>query len=417
MARKICVNCKREMQDTNFYTKKGNQKFDKCKTCLTLHLDNFDESTFLWILEEADVPYVPQEWNSLRDKAYAKNPNKMNGMSVIGKYLSKMKLKQWKEYHWSDSEKLQEQYRKKQALVKQAEEAAAAQAQKDFQDGVISEAQYRTLTSVDQQRKNQELIAKKKDKEEEVRNPIGQDNMFDESQFLSQDQLPSIADDLTLEDKQYLAMKWGRTYRIADWVELEKTYTDMMNSFDIQDADSKNTLIFICKTILKMNQALDCGDLEGYQKLSRVYDALRKSAKFTAAQNKEEKHDFIDSVGQLVAFCQKYGHKIPRFEIKQPLDKVDIIINDLKTYNRDLIYEDSAIARQIEDYLKELKASRSKRQDEQQAKSKGLENFQLQDEDILYYKEFLKQQQEKTEKEMKGEQDEFTINTSFIPGT
>ena len=37
--------------------------------------------------------------------------------------------------------------------------------------------------------------------------------------------------------------------------------------------------------------------------------------------------------------------------------------------------------------------------------------------DILYYKEFLKQQQEKTEKEMKGEQDEFTINTSFIPGT
>ena len=139
------------MQDTNFYTKKGNQKFDKCKTCLTLHLDNFDESTFLWILQEADVPYVPQEWNSLRDKAYAKNPNKMNGMSVIGKYLSKMKLKQWKEYHWSDREKLQEQYRKKQALVKQAEEAAAAQAQKDFQDGVISEAQYRTLTSVDQQ--------------------------------------------------------------------------------------------------------------------------------------------------------------------------------------------------------------------------------------------------------------------------
>ena len=35
-----------------------------------------------------DVPYVPQEWNVLRDRAYAKNPN-LTGMSVFGKYLSK----------------------------------------------------------------------------------------------------------------------------------------------------------------------------------------------------------------------------------------------------------------------------------------------------------------------------------------
>jgi hypothetical protein len=56
-------------------------------------------------------------------------------------------------------------------------------------------------------------------------------------------------------------MKWGRTYTAAEWVELEKTYTEMMNSFDIHDADSKNTLIFICKTNLKMNQAIDSGDV------------------------------------------------------------------------------------------------------------------------------------------------------------
>jgi len=120
-----------------------------------------------------------------------------------------------------------------------------------------------------------------------------------------------------------------------------------MNSFDIQDADSKNSLIFICKTYLKMNQAIDIGDVEGYQKLSRVYDQLRKSAKFTAAQNKEEKTDFIDSVGELVAYCEKYGGQIPRYEIKTPYDIVDKIINDLKDYNRSLIYEDTALARQI----------------------------------------------------------------------
>ena len=40
-----------------------------------------------------DVPYVPEEWNVLRDRAFAKNPN-LTGMSVFGKYLSKMKLRQ-----------------------------------------------------------------------------------------------------------------------------------------------------------------------------------------------------------------------------------------------------------------------------------------------------------------------------------
>ena len=54
-----------------------------------------------------DVPWLPWEWNNLRDKAYAKGPQKMNGMSVIGKYLSKMKLKQFKDVRWADSERLQ----------------------------------------------------------------------------------------------------------------------------------------------------------------------------------------------------------------------------------------------------------------------------------------------------------------------
>jgi hypothetical protein len=57
----------------------------------------------------------------------------------------------------------------------------------------------------------------------------------------------------------------------------------MTESFDIQDADTINTLKLICKTNLKMNQALDIGDLDGYQKLARVSESLRKSAKFTAA--------------------------------------------------------------------------------------------------------------------------------------
>jgi hypothetical protein len=79
-----------------------------------------------------------------------------------------------------------------------------------------------------------------------------------------------------------MAVKWGKLYKPNEWVILETDYTKMKKSFDIQDADSENTLILLCKTNLKANQAIDCGDIEGYQKLAKVAESLRKSAKFTA---------------------------------------------------------------------------------------------------------------------------------------
>ena len=96
--RKKCEKCEKVMDESQFYTYKDGRKTEMCKKCLTMHIDNFDESTFVWILEKMDIPYIPGEWNVLRDRAYAKDPSKMNSMSVIGKYISKMKLKQWKNF-------------------------------------------------------------------------------------------------------------------------------------------------------------------------------------------------------------------------------------------------------------------------------------------------------------------------------
>lgn len=142
------------------------------------------------------------------------------------------------------------------------------------------------------------------------------------------------------------------------------------------------------------------GDVQGYQKLSRVYDSQRKSAKFTAAQNKEEKSEFIDSVGQLVAYCQKNGGQIPRYKIETPYDIIDKIINDLKQYNRELVYGDTALARQIEDYIKEAKAAAAKKRDREQAKERGLDAPELSDQDIMDFKDFLNKEKEDTQKQI-----------------
>lgn len=95
MGQRYCSKCGKTMADTNFYQYKDGSKCELCKACLTMHINNFEPDTFLQILEKFDVPWIPTEQNTLRDKAYQKDPYKINGMSVFGKYLSKMKLKQY----------------------------------------------------------------------------------------------------------------------------------------------------------------------------------------------------------------------------------------------------------------------------------------------------------------------------------
>lgn len=394
MAKKTCQKCGRTMEEVKFYSYRNGEKTEMCKQCLTMHVDNFDPDTFLWILQKLDAPWVPIFWNKIRDRQYAKHGNKLKGTSVIGKYLSQVKLKQYKDYTWARSEQLQEIVTKKEGFDKEALAAQQQQIKKQFENGEINQAQYRTLVSSEFQKENEYIMLPKAP---EAEDPIGKDNAFNENDFLPEEELPDLAADLTLEDKKYLVMKWGRTYKMNQLIELQQKYVEMTNSFDIQDADSKNSLILICKTYLKMNQALDCGDVEGYGKYSRTYDMLRKSAKFTAAQNKENKSQVVDSVGQLVAFCQKNGGKIPRFQIKQP-DAIDKIIDDLKSYNRSLIYEDSALSRQIEDYLKQVRAAQAKKEDMAAAKEQGFDVPQITEEDTLAYKEFLRQEAHETEK-------------------
>ena len=388
MADAFCEKCNKTMDENNFYTYKDGHKTELCKKCLTMHINNFDPSTFLWLLEKMDVPYIPEEWNILRDRAYAKDPLKMNGMSVFGKYLSKMKLKQWKDYGWADTERLQEENKKK--AEEKAEEIAEreADAKERFERGEISEAQYKTLTSTEKQFENRVMM------------PPGSvpggiaPNAFDENNFISEEELPDPALDLTQEDKVYLAMKWGRLYKPNEWIELEKKYNEMMNSFDIQDSDTTGTLILICKTYLKMNQAIDCGDMEGYGKLSRVYDSLRKSAKFTAAQKKEQKEDYVDSVGALVAMCEREGGFIPRFATDIPQDKVDATLQDMNNYIKKLVTQDLGFGQQIEDSLKKIQIQKEMNDAEQLAIENGDEVPILNDENFADYYEDVAEQKE-----------------------
>ena len=390
-----CDKCGKQMDDKNFYTYKNGDKTELCKSCLTMHIDNFDENTFLWLLEKMDVPYIPGEWNTLRDKAYAKDPYKMNGMSVFGKYLAKMRLKQWKQYGWADTEMLQEKHCQKIMQDREDREEYEQSLKDQLDRGEINESQYKTLTSTARQHAEMSMMAPPP----QNMTPV----FYDENKFISEEELIDPAGELTQEDKVYLAMKWGRLYKPDEWISLEKNYNEMMNSFDIQDADTINTLVLLCKINLKMNQAIDCGDIDGALKSSRMYDSLRKSAKFTAAQNKEQKNDFVDSVGELVAMCERQGF-IPRYATDIPQDKVDVTLKDMNAYIKKLVTQDLGFGQQIEDSIKKLQIQKEMREQDDGFAFEDEEDDGLRDQDYAEFYENVEEQKQKDMKVIYGEE-------------
>ena len=372
MAQFYCKTCRRTMEENEFYQSYRLDKYPEgrlpeCKKCLTRHVDNYDPETYKWILEEIDVPYIEEEWTSLLSR-YSANPSKMTGMTVLGRYLSKMKLKQYRDYRWEDSERLNEQVQQRKAEVMARQGYSGDDIEKVLAEGTMPE---------------RPTIEKKE--EEKPADPI---DMLEPDGF---------ADDLTEEDKKYLTLKWGKTYRPYEWVQLEKLYQEMMAAFDIVTPAHEDYLKLICKTSLKCHQLIDLGDIEGFQKVSRVYDTLMKSAKFTAAQNKAESGEYVSAIDELVLLCEREGF-IPRFYISKPNDRVDETLADLRTYTHRLVTEEMNLGNLIENAVRTMAREEAKEEDlettdEQELDLDAISKEVLSDDDFVEHANFLEEEQ------------------------
>ena len=84
-----------------------------------------------------------------------------------------------------------------------------------------------------------------------------------------------------------------------------------------------------------------------------------KSGKFTASQNKAENGEYVDSVAELVAICEKDGF-IPRYYTDGPQDKVDRTLQDLQKYTRTLVTEEMNLGNLIENAVKQIQIDKEK---------------------------------------------------------
>ena len=377
-----CEKCNRTMGAEQFYSSNNLEKYPndgkflQCKKCITMHVDNWNPDTYLWILQEADVPYIPDEWNKLMAK-YARDPKKVSGMTILGRYLSKMKLKQYQDYRWKDTDFLQElannkieQTMKRQGFSAAEITQAIEKASFSIPEGELQEPVYDTTPQ----------------------------NVEQVEDYFADPHENDFIEDLTEEERIYLRLKWGKTYKPEEWIKLEQLYNEMMESYDIQSAGHIDNLKLVCKTSLKANQLIDIGDIEGFQKMSKVYDSLMKSGKFTAAQNKAESGEFVDSISELVAICEKEGF-IPRYHTDDPMDRVDETLADLKFYTKTLVTEEMNLGNLIENAVKEMTKQEAKEEDEDvEDEIMSLEEIDmLKDEDFAEYGDFLEEQSDEDE--------------------
>lgn len=352
-----CEKCGLTKDEKEFYITKRTDKYptghlNQCKKCITLGVDNWDPETYKWILQEIDVPYIEDEWNKILSK-WGADPKKLTGTTILGKYLSKMKLKQYKNDGWDDSDRINQQ--------KTEEKVNSMRAQGYSGDEI------------------EELL--KQDRLPPKPKTLAAAGMQQPDTTVEFPQGPDPADDfeseLSDEEKKMLLLKWGRGYRVDEWVHMEQLYQDMMNSYDIQGAGQKDTLLLICKASLRANQLIDAGEIEGFQKAQKAYNDLMKSANLTAAQIKETEKDEIDSVGALVAMCEKDGF-IPRFYVDKPNDKVDRVLQDMQKYTRDLVTEELGLGNLIENAMKQLE------REKEQIHAASAGDIEKQEEDELF---------------------------------
>jgi hypothetical protein len=320
-------SCKRMLKADNFYKSNNLEKYGandgrlfQCKKCTTMYVDNWDPKTFTPILKECDVPYLPEIWNDLL-RRYGKDPTKMTGTSVIGRYLGTMRLKKWNDYRWADSEFLQETERAKKKANLESQGLSAAE------------------------------ITQEIEKSEQI--PEKPEILKDDGDTTPRPYIVTTVEDselgLTEDDVNYLKIIWGETYRPTEWLKLEQLWVEMCDSYDIQTAGEKNGLKMICKASLKAHQLIDLGDIDGFQKMSKAYDLLMKQNKFTAAQNKED-DDENQSIGELIRLCEEDGF-IPQYYVTEPQDKIDENIADIKNYIRRLVEEETNLSELVQQSL------------------------------------------------------------------
>lgn len=311
----FCPTCRKTLDNKQFFKTNRIDKhpegvLPECKACLTMAVDDTDPSTFLSILKEIDIPYVPDEWRKL-----LMTKDRKSG-SILGKYISKMKLNQFKKYRWNDSSSLLERHTEDLMTALRQETDSETEAEEkleellNFEDIIPAQSNARVDTP---------------------------------AQSVLYGLTPETSKyNLTAEEIQQLKLDWGDDYTEDQYLQLEQLFTDMKEAYIIQDPMAISNARIICKMTNKLNKFLDIDDVESAAKISRQLDLFIKSANLAPVQQKDRQQTTF-AISQLAYLVEREGGFIPEFYDGDPNDKIDQILKDMQEYTEYLVKGESGL--------------------------------------------------------------------------
>lgn len=316
----FCPTCRKTLDEKNFFKTRRTDKhpagiLPECKTCISLKVDDTDVLTFLPYLKEIDLPYMPGKWRELVQKKPA------GGASILGKYVSMMRMNQYKKYFWRDTENLVEEERSalmaafRQDEMSETEAEQAVERTQSLSD--IQGVQMRTMTNTPPAAAMYGLTP-------------------ETSKY-----------GLTQEEIDEYKLRWGEDYSEDQFLQLEQLFSDMCDAYLIQDPIAISNAKMICKLTVKMNRFLDIDDVESSSKISRQLDTFIKTANLAPVQQKDRQQTTF-AISQLAFLVEREGGFIPEFYIEQPNDKIDQILADMQSYTEHLVRGESNIAEMVE---------------------------------------------------------------------
>lgn len=128
-----------------------------------------------------------------------------------------------------------------------------------------------------------------------------------------------------------LQKRWGRNLEEADLLWLENYYNSILADYSVETEAQKDQFRKICRMSLVIDNALSDGQVD--KDFMTQYNNLMNSA----LKNVEKTQaDAITSVGQIVEFIERNGYRA-NFYDGVPRDEIDMIIDNIKEYTRDLV--------------------------------------------------------------------------------
>lgn len=320
----FCLTCKKTLSEKEFFKTGRKDKYPAgilphCKTCVTMGVNDTDPTTFLPILKEIDIPYMPGEWRALFAKKDAR------GASILGKYTSKMRLNQYKKYSWVDTER----------LVASESESILAALRQETNSESEAEEKFEAMMSM------QDIA--ESHAQQNAGSAVVSDNMMSLYGLTPQ----TSKYNLTQEEINELKLTWGDDYSEDQYLQLEQLFTDMRTAYVIHDPIAISNAKMISKMTVKMNKFLDIDDVESASKVSRQLDLFIKTANLAPVQQKDRQQTTF-AISQMAFLVEREGGFIPTFYMEKPNDKIDLLLRDMENYTQMLVTGESQLGSMIE---------------------------------------------------------------------